>query len=177
MEGYLAEIRMFAGNFPPRAWAFCHGQLLSIAQYDALFSLLGTTYGGDGQTTFGLPDLRGRIPIGTGQGPGLSNIVLGQLSGIETVTLTVNQIPVHSHALNASANGPTLNTASGNLFASQSRSNGETMPNVYTAETNSVAMSPSAIGNTGGSQPFSNLQPYLGINFVICMEGIYPSRN
>ncbi|RFS15515.1 phage tail protein [Emticicia sp. C21] len=177
MEGYIAEIRMFAGNFAPRGWAFCQGQLLSIAQNTALFSLLGTTYGGNGQTTFGLPDLRGRVPIGTGQGPGLTSRNLGEVGGSETNTLLISQMPAHIHTLNASANGPTINTANGNLLASQSRSNGGTMPNVYAPNSGAVPMGGSAIGVAGGSQPVNNIQPYLGINFIICMEGIYPSRN
>lgn len=177
MEGTIGEIRMFAGNFAPRYWAFCNGQLLPINQNQALFSILGTTYGGNGQTNFALPDYRGRTPIGQGTGPGLSSMYLGQTGGTESTTLLISQIPAHSHTLNASANGPTLNTASGNLSASQSRSNGGTMPNVYVPAANPVAMGPSAIGNTGGSQPFSNLQPYLGMNFIICLSGVFPSRN
>jgi len=177
MEGYIAEIRMFAGNFAPRSWAFCQGQILSIAQNTALFALLGTTYGGNGQTTFALPDLRGRVPVGTGQGPGLSPIYLGEMAGSPTHTLLTTEIPAHTHALNASTNGPTVNTASGNLLASQSRSNGGTMPNVYAPNSGQVAMGSLAIGFTGGSQPFNIMQPYLGMNYIICLEGIFPSRN
>lgn len=177
MEGYLAEIRMFAGNFAPRGWAFCQGQIISIAQNTALFALLGTTYGGNGQTTFALPDFRGRVGVGTGTGPGLPSVVLGEVSGSPTTTLLTNNIPAHTHALNASASGPTVNTASGNLLASQSRSNGGTMPNVYAPNSNPATMGNLAIGITGGSQPFSIMQPYLGMNYIICMEGIFPSRN
>jgi len=177
MEGTIAEIRMFAGNFAPRNWAFCAGQIMSISQNTALFSLLGTTYGGNGQTTFALPDLRGRVPVGTGQGPGLPNMTLGQVAGEPTHTLLTTEIPAHTHALNASTNGPTINTASGNLLASQSRSNGGTMPNVYAANSGQVAMGSLAIGATGGSQPFSIMQPYLGMNYIICLFGIFPSRN
>jgi microcystin-dependent protein len=177
MEGYLAEIRMFAGNFAPRGWAFCQGQILSIAQNTALFALLGTTYGGNGQTTFALPDFRGRVAVGTGQGPGLSNIDLGEVAGSPYITLLASNMPAHTHALNASVNGPTDNTASGNLLASQSRSNGGTMPNVYATNSSPVAMGNLAIGISGGSQPFSIMQPYLGMNYIICLEGIFPSRN
>ncbi len=177
MEGTIGEVRLFAGNFPPRNWAFCHGQLLNISSNTALFSILGTTYGGNGQTTFALPDFSSRTPIGQGQGPGLSPVDLGEQAGSETVTLSVNQIPAHSHALNASANGPTLNTASGNLLASQSRSNGGTMPNVYVPAANSTAMNSTAIGNVGGGQPFNNMQPYLGMNHIICLQGVFPARN
>lgn len=177
MEGYIAEIRMFAGNFAPRGWAFCQGQILSIAQNTALFSLLGTTFGGNGQTTFALPDFRGRVAVGTGQGPGLPSVDLGEVSGSPTHTLITTEIPAHTHTLNASTNGPTVNTASGNLLASQSRSNGGTMPNVYGPNSNQTPMGNLAIGIAGGSQPFSIMQPYLGMNFIICLEGIYPSRN
>ncbi len=177
MDPYLAEVRAFAGNFAPVGWAFCQGQLLSIAENDALFSIIGTTYGGDGQETFALPNLCSRIAVHTGQGSGLTNVILGEASGTETRTLIVNQIPAHSHTLNASANGPTVNTAAGNLLASQSRSNGETMPNIYADNSNPVAMGNSAIGVAGGSQPFDIRQPYLGMNYIICVAGIYPSRN
>jgi microcystin-dependent protein len=177
MEGTIAEIRMFAGNFAPRNWAFCAGQIMSISQNTALFSLLGTTYGGNGQTTFALPDLRGRVPVGTGQGPGLPNMTLGQVAGEPTHTLLTTEIPAHTHALNASTNGPTVNTASGNLLASQSRSNGGTMPNVYAPNSSQVGMGSLAIGATGGNQPFSIMQPYLGMNYIICLFGIFPSRN
>ncbi len=177
MDPFIAEIRMFAGNFAPRGWAFCNGQILSIAQNTALFSLLGTTYGGNGQTTFALPDFRSRVPVGTGQGPGLSDIDLGQQGGTETNTLIANQLPAHTHTLNASGNGPTVNTAAGNLLASQSRANGGTMPNVYAPNSNQVAMGTLAIGVTGGNQPFNNIQPYIGMNYIIALEGIFPSRN
>lgn len=177
MEGTIGEIRMFAGNFAPRNWAFCNNQILSIAQNTALFSILGTTYGGNGQTTFALPDLRGRVPVGTGQGPGLPSVILGELSGSPTHTLITNEIPAHTHTLNASTNGPADNTAAGDLLASQSRSNGGTMPNVYGPNSNQTPMGNLAIGITGGSQPFSIMQPYLGMNYIICLFGIFPSRN
>lgn len=177
MDGYMGEIRLFAGDFAPKYWAFCNGQLLAIAQNQALFSLLGTTYGGNGQTTFALPDLKGRVPVGVGQGPGLSSVNLGDKFGAENVTLIANQLPIHSHSLNASGNGPTINTAEVNLLASQARANGGTMPDVYAANSGPVAMGSSAIGNTGGNQPFSIRQPHLGLNYVICLSGLYPSRN
>jgi microcystin-dependent protein len=177
MEGTIGEIRMFAGNFAPRNWAFCNGQLMSISQNTALFSILGTTYGGNGQTTFGLPDLRGRVAVGTGQGPGLPNMTLGEMAGYPTNTLLITNLPAHTHTLNASTNGPTDNTAAGDLLASQSRSNGGTMPNVYAANSTPVAMGSLAIGTTGGNQPFSIMQPYLGMNYIVCLFGIFPSRN
>ncbi len=177
MDGYIGEIRLFAGDFAPKNWAFCNGQLLAIAQNQALFSILGTTYGGNGTTTFALPDLKSRVPVGVGEGPGLPGVSLGIKFGVENVTLLANQLPAHSHTINASANGPTINTATGNLSASQSRANGGTMPEVYTPNAGPVAMGSSAIGNTGGNQPFDIRQPYLGLNYVICLYGIYPSRN
>lgn len=177
MEGTIAEIRLFAGNFSPRSWAFCIGQLLSISEYDALFALLGTTYGGDGQNTFALPDLRGRVPVGTGQGPGLPSVELGEMAGNSTKNLLVSNMPAHTHAMTASADGPTLNTASGNSLASQSRANGGTMPNVYAAGATSPVAMASQTSSSGGNQPFSIMQPYLGLNYIICLEGIFPSRN
>ena len=160
MDDYLAEIRLFAGNFAPRNWAFCNGQLLSISQNSALYSLLGTTYGGNGQTTFALPDLRGRVPISTGQSPGLSSRVLGANSGSETVTLLTDQIPNHNHPI---AKTTTTGTdASSNTFV-VGASGG-------TAQTSNS-------GNFGGTTPHSNMQPYAGLNYIICVMGIYPSRS
>lgn len=177
MEGYLAQIIMFAGNFAPRGWAYCQGQILSIAQNTALFSLLGTTYGGNGQTTFGLPDFRGRVPVGTGQGPGLPNIDLGEMAGEPTHTLITTEMPAHAHTATAtvsvsSANANTEEPA-GNLLATQADN---FYAPVNTANGNLGGVS-TTIGNTGGSQPHNNMQPYLGMNLVICMEGIFPSRN
>jgi microcystin-dependent protein len=173
MEGYLAQILFFAGNFAPRGWAFCQGQLLSIAQNTALFSLLGTTYGGNGQTTFALPDFRGRTAVGTGQGPGLSIISLGEVSGTETTTLNVNQLPAHTHALNASTAVGDASVPTNALLANTGALDKE----YKAATTANTPMHTSAIGITGGSQPFSIRNPYLGMNYIICMEGIYPSRN
>ena len=169
-QPFLAEIRIFTGNFAPRGWLFCHGQLVSIAQNTALFSLVGTTYGGNGQTTFGIPDLRGRTPIGAGNGPALSPRVLGEMSGVETVTLNSTQIPQHTHALNASASAPTTNTPSGNVLPTGSS-------RIYAQGSPSAQLSPSSIGLAGGSQAHENMQPYLAINYIIATQGIYPSRN
>jgi len=177
MEGTIGEIRMFAGNFAPKYWAFCFGQILGIAQNTALFSILGTTYGGNGQTTFALPDLRGRVPVNTGQGPGLPQVSLGEVGGNPTNALLVSNLPAHTHAMTASADGPTLNTASGNSLASQSRANGGTMPNVYAAGATSPVAMASQTSASGGNQPFNIMQPYLGINYIICLSGIFPSRN
>ena len=172
MDPFVGEIRMFAGNFAPRGWAFCDGQLLAISQNDALFSLLGTIYGGDGRTTFGLPDMRGRIPIHAGSGPGLSPRRLGARAGAESVTVTVNQLPSHNHGnLQVSTDaGTEANADSAVLGAS---------PNVrlYRPVTPSMNMSVNAITSIGGSQQHTNVQPFLCIHFIIALLGIFPSRN
>lgn len=172
-EPFVGEIRMFAGNFAPRGWAFCDGQLLAVSQNDALFSLLGTIYGGDGRTTFGLPDLRGRIPIHAGHGPGLSERRLGSKGGAEKETLTVNQIPSHTHAMQASDSSPERATPSGSVL---SRSN---TVNIYRSNPTSgfVNMSSQAIANVGGSRSHTNLMPFLCVHFIIALVGIYPSRH
>ena len=166
----IGEIRMFAGNFAPRSWAFCNGQLLSIAQNTALFSILGTTYGGNGQTTFGLPDLRGRVPVSSGQGPGLSSYTLGEQGGVEAVTLLSTQIPAHTHGIGANS-GLGTQAAPGNtryIAASDRRDN-------QFADSSNTSLAPTT--SAGGSQPHSNLQPYLTVNFIIALQGIFPSRN
>jgi microcystin-dependent protein len=175
MEGTIGEIRMFAGNFEPRSWAFCQGQLMSIAENTALFSILGTTYGGDGQVTFALPNLAGRTAVGAGQGAGLTNYVLGEMLGHETQTITQSNMPAHAHTMMATADGATTNVATGASLASNPR--GGSMPNIYEAGAANQVPLGSQTGPAGGNQPFSIIQPVLGINFVICMEGIYPSRN
>ena len=169
-EPFVGEIRMFAGNFAPRGWAFCDGQLLAVSQNDALFSLLGTIYGGDGRTTFGLPDLRGRIPIHAGSGPGLSPRRLGAKSGAENVTLTVNQLPSHTHRLDATGNQGSDRNPSGNIMA---RSGGD----IYRDSQPNGTMASSIVTNVGGSRSHSNLMPFLCINFIIALVGIYPSRH
>ena len=181
MEGTIAEIRMFAGNFAPRSWAFCQGQIMSIAQNTALFSLLGTTYGGNGQTTFALPDFRGRVAVGTGQGPGLPAINLGEVSGSPTVTLISTQMPAHTHVLTGSVVQQVNNDTAGLTDDATNKRLGAT-GNIFTAATaDLVNMAPLAstlaVGQTGGSQPFSIMPPYLGMNYIVCLEGIYPSRN
>ncbi|HEX9994322.1 MAG TPA: tail fiber protein [Acidimicrobiales bacterium] len=167
-EPFLGEIRLFPYTFAPRGWAFCQGQLLSIAQNTALFSLLGVTYGGNGQTTFGLPDLRGRVAMSSGQGPGLSNYVLGETGGEETVTLLQNQMPMHNHMVNASSQASSASRPSGQFPSAGG---------AYTGATDGSLMNPSMIGAAGGSQPHDNMQPYLTLNYCIALEGIYPSRN
>ncbi len=182
MEGTIGEIRMFAGNFAPRSWAFCNSQILSIAQNTALFSILGTTYGGNGQTTFGLPDLRGRVPIGTGQGPGLPNVSLGEMSGTPTTTLLATNMPAHTHTVAASGSmacktgAGDADSPGGNIPAGSATDENYAAP----ASANGSMAAINVTGTTGiagGSQPFSIMQPYLGMNYIICMQGIFPSRN
>ncbi|MGH8533610.1 MAG: phage tail protein [Gammaproteobacteria bacterium] len=162
-QPYVGEIRMFAGNFAPAGWMFCEGQLLPISENETLFNLIGTTYGGDGQSTFALPDLRGRIPIHQGNGS-----ILAETGGAEQITLTVNQIPVHSHPLLASTGPASSNTPVGNVPAET------TVINLYIEDAPNSNLSPSAISLTGGSQPHTNFQPYLCINFIISLFGIFP---
>lgn len=183
MEGTIGEIRMFAGNFAPRTWAFCQNQIISIAQNTALFSILGTTYGGNGQTTFALPDFRGRIAVGTGQGPGLSNMTLGQMAGTPTVTLTTNNMPAHNHGITGSVTMQANNDSTGLTDdATNARLGLPTSPNIFTKAVDTlVPMAPAVstlqVGVNGGSQPFSIMPPYLGMNYIICMFGIFPSRD
>jgi len=169
MEGYIAQILLFAGNFAPRTWAFCQGQIMPISQNTALFSLIGTTYGGNGQTTFQLPDFRGRTPVGTGNGANV-NIVLGEVAGTAATTLTTANLPAHQHVLQASTQPGNKTNPSGGLLAS----NGDP---TYLLNGTSVPLGTSSVGMTGGNQPFDSRQPYLGINFVICLQGIFPSRS
>ena len=175
-EPFLGEIRMVGFYFNPRGWALCNGQLLSIAQNSALFSLLGTNYGGDGQNTFGLPDLRGRTPINYGQGPGLSPYDIGSAGGSESVTLTTNQMPIHNHFVNAVSGVSTTDNPNGVLAAIPGLSTDGTAVNAYSNAASNTTMSPSAIQNAGGGQSHPNIQPYLAVNFVIALEGIFPPR-
>jgi len=170
-EPFVGEIRMFAGNFAPRGWAFCDGQLLAVSQNDALFSLLGTIYGGDGRTTFGLPDMRGRIPNHAGSGPGLSPRRLGAKLGTENETLTTNQLPSHSHVFQASTAAGTQSSNNGQYLASSAN-----VRVFRPAGANSTLLNTS-VNNTGGSRSHSNLMPFLCVNFIISLFGIYPSRN
>jgi len=170
MEPFIGEIIMFGGNFAPRNWALCDGQLLSIAQNTALFSILGTTYGGDGRTTFGLPDLRGRVPMHPGSGPGLSSRKLGQKSGVENVTLNVNQMPSHNHLPEAYSDFGNQKGPGGNVPAMAD--DGERN---YSSATPNANLDPTE--NAGGSQSHTNVQPFLCVNFIIALQGLYPSRN
>ena len=156
---------------PPRGWAFCNGQLLPVSQNTALFSLIGTTYGGDGRTTTALPDLQGRAPMHPGRGPGLTSRRLGQRGGTDSVTLTEAQMPSHDHTVNVDVSPAGANDTKNNFF-SRSASN-----NVYSTAGQQQTMASNMIANTGGSQSHNNLQPYLGINFIIALVGLYPSRS
>ena len=170
-EPFVGEIRMFAGNFAPRAWAFCDGQLLPVSQNDALFSLFGTIYGGDGRTTFGLPDMRGRIPLHQGQGPGLSLRRIGSKSGAERVSLTTNQLASHSHDLNANPATAAESNPAGSVLADPNPGG-----RLYDQVTQDASAAATSITNTGGSQPHNNMMPTLCVNFIVALFGIYPSR-
>lgn len=192
-EPYIGEIKLLGFNFAPRGYAFCAGQLLSIAEYTALFALIGTTYGGDGQVTFALPDLRGRLPIGQGQGPGLTNYQIGQVGGVENVTLLASNMPMHTHPAVATATNTikVSNTAAnvgtpitGSALAAAKDVNGDNV-NLYTNAAPNTVLAAGTLGvnvnvtlaNSGGNQPFTILQPTLAINYSIALEGIFPSRN
>ena len=170
-EPFIGEIRMFAGNFPPSGWVFCQGQLMPISENDALFTLIGTTYGGDGQETFGIPDLQGRAPMHAGQGPGITqNYQLGEKAGVESVTLSTQQIPIHNHAflINsaiATQTNPTNNFAAAPLTGK-----------AYIAGTPDKFMASQLLSPVGGSQPHENLQPYLCITFILSLFGVFPQQ-
>ena len=174
-EPFIAEIRIFAGNFAPRGWAFCDGQLLPVATNTALFSLIGTTYGGDGRTTTALPNLQGRAPMHPGRGPGLTARRLGQKVGAETVTLTEAQIPSHAHTLRATLAGAATGGAPTNT-SSLGRATGASPYQSNTTD-NLVDMASATLSTTGGGQAHNNIQPYLTLNFIIALVGLYPSRS
>lgn len=163
-QPYVGEIRIFAGNFPPLGWMFCDGQLLPISENETLFNLIGTTYGGDGQSTFALPDLRSRVPIHQGNG-----FILAETGGAEEITLTVNQIPAHSHPLIVSTAIANDRNPTNNVLAQASTFD------PYQSEPSNNSMAAASIGSTGGSQPHTNLQPFLCVNFIISLFGIFPS--
>jgi microcystin-dependent protein len=172
-DPFVAEIRIFPFNFPPKGWAFCDGQLLPISQNTALFSLLGTFYGGDGKSTFALPDLQGSAPMQPGQGQGLSQRFLGEQSGTETVTLLVSEIPLHTHTLRGTVEDATQGSLTADVILAQTV-NG----NLYQTTTNAniVQMAPQALAPAGGSLPHNNMQPYLTLNFCIALQGVFPPR-
>ncbi|MFL6335783.1 MAG: phage tail protein [Pyrinomonadaceae bacterium] len=167
-DPFVAEIRMFGFNFAPTGWAFCDGQLLPLSQNTALFSLLGTTYGGDGKSTFALPDLQGSVPVQPGQGQGLSLYDLGQQSGTESVTLLQSEMPIHTHTFSASEEVVNEISAANNFFGA-----GETR---YTAPANMTPLAPQALAIAGGSLPHNNMMPYLAVNFCIALQGVFPPR-
>jgi microcystin-dependent protein len=167
---YVGEIRMFAGNFAPAGWAFCNGQQMPISENDVLFQLIGTTYGGDGESTFNLPNLQSRVPIHQGTGSSGTTYQIGEMAGVETVTLTVNQIPAHSHGVQVSTSIGNDPNADANVLGESS------LATMYVAANPNADMSLQAIGPVGGSQPHQNIQPYLGINFIISLFGQFPSQ-
>jgi microcystin-dependent protein len=169
-EPFLGEIRMFGFNFAPTGWASCNGQLLSIDQNTALFALVGTYYGGDGMSTFGLPDLQSRVAINQGQAPGLSYYDIGETGGAETITLTLPEMPEHTHAVGANGAAGTSDRPAGNVPA-------RTKASAYGSAPDGTTMNAGMIGNAGGSEPHQNLQPFLVVNFCIALQGIFPSRN
>ena len=168
-QPFLGQVSMFGFNFPPRGWAMCNGQLLAINQNQALFSLLGTQYGGNGVQTFGLPDLQGRTPLHFGQGSGLTNRIQGERAGEESHTLLTQEVPSHTHALNASKDAGSSFIPNNNFIANAN------LP--IAASGTPVAMIAGSVSNAGGSQPHTNIQPYLVVNFCIALTGIFPSRN
>jgi microcystin-dependent protein len=168
-QSYVGEIRMFGGNFAPAGWMMCEGQPLPIAENDVLFQLIGTTYGGDGEQTFNLPDLRGRIPLHMGTGPFGTTYQIGESAGQEEVTLNTQQIPGHNHGISASTDIPTATSPGNNVT-------GQAAAKIYRAGNPSVTLDPQSIGPTGGSQPHENMQPYTCINFIISLFGLFPSQ-
>ncbi|WP_250459556.1 phage tail protein [Microbulbifer litoralis] len=173
-EPFVGEIRIFAGTYAPQGWSFCNGQLLAISDHDVLFSLLGTTYGGDGRTTFALPDLRGRLPVGEGQGTGLTLRILGQKFGQDNVTLMQQQLPAHRHEFVATSAAADSNSPSGAMLASPP---GDTIYVSAPDNPQPRTMNPTSVTVTGGSQPHDNIMPSLAVHYIISLWGIYPSRN
>jgi microcystin-dependent protein len=183
-QPFVGEIRLFGGNFAPAGWAFCNGQLLAISQNDVLFNLIGTTYGGDGQNTFGLPDLQGRVPVHMGTNPTSGiNYVIGQKAGVESVTLTTQQIPSHTHPVltaSASQGGPASVPSSATILADEVLNptpNPAPFAYVPFSNVNQTALVGNSVGNTGGSQPHDNMQPFLAVSFIISLFGVFPSQN
>jgi microcystin-dependent protein len=169
-DPFIAEIKIFAGNFAPRGWAFCDGQLVQISQNTALFSLIGTIYGGDGRTTCGLPNLQGRAPMHPGRGPGLTPRSIGQRGGVEQVTLTQNQLGSHTHPLRALDDDPNSDSLASGVAASAGDP-------AFAGPANLVTMASGSLASTGGGQPHANVQPFLVLNFIIALVGVYPSRS
>lgn len=174
MDQYLAEIRVFANNYPPQGWAACNGQILAISSNTALFSLLGTYYGGNGTTTFGLPDFQGRVAYSAGQGPGTSQYPLGTVTGTETVTLLAGQIATHTHNVNCSSDGGDNPSPGGTILAACGADRGAVE---YAAPGGLAQMNPGAVSPNGNNQPHNNMSPYLGLNICIALQGNYPPRS
>lgn len=173
MDPFIGEIRIFAGNFAPYGWALCNGQLMPLRQNTALFSLLGVTYGGDGKTTFALPNLMGRAPMHAGQGPGLTDRILGEMDGEGTVTLLATEMPAHNHVPQCYDGGTTVGTTQGNVWGGGS---GRTaVPAFVTGPINQMMLN-TVIQPSGGNQPHNNKQPYLGLTFIISLQGVFPAR-
>jgi microcystin-dependent protein len=172
-QPYVGEIRMFGGNFPPAGWMFCSGQLLPISEYETLFNLIGTTYGGDGQETFALPDLQGRLPVHSGTGLGLSTYQIGEKAGVETVTLTQGQMPQHTHPFLASTDGENSSDPTTGVVGQVSTAGNF----LYFAALGTSSAAAQSIAADGGSQPHENLQPFLCISFIISLFGVFPSQN
>jgi microcystin-dependent protein len=184
MDEFIGVVKLFAGNFAPQGWAFCNGQIMSIAQYSALYSLLGTTYGGNGTTTFALPNLLGRVAVGAGNGAGLPAVPAGQMAGAASVTLTTQQMPVHTHSQQVATQAATTSAPSNSVVPGTP--NGTTSTSEESVAINNMVtaagatltpLAAGAIGNAGGNQPVSVMPPYLGMNYIICLNGVYPSRS
>ncbi len=170
-EPFVGEVRLFAGNFAPSGWAFCDGQLVPISENETLFNLIGTTYGGDGQNTFALPDLRGRVPVHQGSNGQSGSYVIGQQGGVETATLTAAQMPQHTHAMLAST------TAASSVHAAADVLGSSATMNLYGAGAPNMAMDPNAISQLGGGQPHENMPPYVALNYIVSFFGVFPSQN
>ncbi|HMK89120.1 MAG TPA: tail fiber protein [Methylocystis sp.] len=182
-DPFVAQVALFPYNFAPRGWAFCRGQILPLSQNTALFSLLGTTYGGDGKSNFALPNLQAATPIHPGQGPGLSSFALGDTGGESRVTLRQSEAPSHSHTMSATSTTGTTTTANNNLLALGLVPGGKTSPSaiaaIYSTNTGNATtgLQPNSVSQAGGGQPHNNLQPYLGLSFCIALQGVYPPRS
>jgi microcystin-dependent protein len=176
MDYYIGTMTLFAGNFAPKNWMFCQGQILAIATNQALFSILGTTYGGDGRTTFGLPDLRGRVPVSQGSAPGVNTITLGEKAGVETVGLVTSQIPAHNHGMTVSTANADVGNPQGAVYAKAIDSGSGTEYQIYQPTAN-VSMNANSLAPAGQGQPHNNLPPLIAINYIICIYGLFPSRN
>lgn len=175
-DAYLGEIRLFAGNFAPDGWMSCEGQLLPIQRYTALFSIIGATYGGNGTTNFALPDLRGAVPVGQGQGPGLTMRDLGESGGAAAVALTPDQMPAHNHLAAGSTGNGSSNSPAGAVWAQDSTGGRPPVPSMLYAAQGDTAISPAALQPSGQGAPHNNMQPYLPVRFIICMNGEFPPR-